>query len=312
VTPERGSQEHSDAKARRSHVIRRKYYTAAIVLIVLLALRTTAFVVDETKIAIVTQLGRPVRVVKEAGLNWKLPQPIQAVRLFDKRLLVYDPKPTEFLTNDKKNVVVDAFVVWRISDAGKFLETVSDRDGAEVRMADIIASELGAALGQYPLHALISTNEDSMKVGRIMEGVAANCRTTASASFGIEVADVRMKRLAFPEQNKQSVFDRMRAERERTAKKYRSEGEEEAIKIRAEADKERQEILAEAYKQAEQIRGEGDAEAMRIYGAAYSTDPSFYEFTRTLESYRKFLDEKTTIVLSSESDLLELFDKQGD
>jgi membrane protease subunit HflC len=292
-------------------VIRRGYYTVAIVIVVLLVLKTTVFVVDETKTAIVTQFGRPVRVVEAAGLNWKLPQPIQAVRLFDKRLLVYDPKPTEFLTNDKKNVVVDAFVAWRIADPEKFLQTVNDREGAEVRMADIVASEMGAALGNYPLHALISTAPDSMKVGEIMEGVTAGCRATAGSNFGIEVADVRMKRLAFPEQNKQSVFDRMRAERERTAKKYRSEGEEEAIKIRAEADKERQEILAEAYMEAEKIRGEGDAEAMRIYGAAHNTDPSFYEFVRTLESYRTFLDDKTTIVLSSDSDLLKLLDKKG-
>jgi membrane protease subunit HflC len=293
-------------------LIRRRYYTVAIVVVALLVLRTTAFVVDETKTAIVTQLGRPVRVVSDAGLNWKLPQPIQAVRLFDKRLLVFDPKPTEFLTNDKKNVVVDAFVVWRIADPKKFLVTVNDRVGAEVRMADIVASELGAALGQYPLHALISTDTDSMKVDEIMQRVADNCRSTASSSFGIDVTDVRMKRLALPEQNKQSVFDRMRAERERTAKKYRSEGEEEAIKIRADADRQKQEILAGAYKEAEKIRGEGDAEAMRIYGTAYNTDPSFYEFTRTLESYRKFLDDKTTIVLSSDSDLLKLFDKKGD
>ena len=292
-------------------MVRKRYYTVAIVIVLLLVLKTTVFVVDETKTAIVTQFGRPVRVVTEAGLNWKLPQPVQAIRFFDSRLLVYDPKPTEFLTNDKKNVVVDAFVAWRIADPSKFLETVNDRDGAEVRMADIIASELGAALGRYPLHALISTNADSMKVSEIMEGVAEGCRTTAETSFGIEVADVRMKRLAFPEQNKQSVFDRMRAERERTAKKYRSEGEEEAIKIRAEADKERQEILAAAYMEAEKIKGEGDAEAMRIYGAAYNADPSFYEFVRTLESYRTFLDDKTTIVLSSDSDLLKLLDKKG-
>ena len=290
---------------------RKKYYTVAITIIALLVLRTAAFVVDETKTAIVTQFGRPVRVIETAGLNWKLPQPIQAVRVFDKRLLVYDPKPTEFLTNDKKNVVVDAFVAWRIADPTKFLQTVNDREGAEVRMADIVASEMGAALGNYPLHVLISTDPDSMKVSEIMEGVTRGCRTTAESGFGIEVADVRMKRLAFPEQNKHSVFDRMRAERERTAKKYRSEGEEEAIKIRAEADKERQEILASAYMEAEKIRGEGDAEAMSIYGAAYNTDPSFYEFVRTLESYRAFLDDKTTIVLSSDSDLLELLDKKG-
>jgi membrane protease subunit HflC len=296
---------------REVAVNKRGYYTVAITIIVLLLLRTTVFVVDETRTAIVTQFGRPVRVIETAGLNWKLPQPIQAIRFFDKRVLVYDPKPTEFLTNDKKNVVADAFVAWRIADPAKFLETVNDRDGAEVRMADIVASEMGAALGRYPLHALISTHPDSMKVAEIMERVTEGCRTTAETRFGIEVADVRLKRLAFPEQNKQSVFDRMRAERERTAKKYRSEGEEEAIKIRAEADKERQEILAEAYMEAEKIRGEGDAEAMRIYGAAYNADPGFYEFTRTLDSYRKFLDGKTTIVLSSDSDLLELLDKKG-
>ena len=292
-------------------VIRKRYYTVATALIALLVLRTAVFVVDETRMAIVTQFGRPVRVIETAGLNWKLPQPVQAVRLFDKRLLVYDPKPTEFLTNDKKNIVVDTFVAWRIAEPEKFLETVNDREGAEVRMADIVASEMGAALGRYPLHALISIHPDSMKVGEIMEGVAQGCRITAASSFGIEVADVRMKRFAFPEQNKQSVFDRMRAERERTAKKYRSEGEEEAIKIRATADKERQEILAAAYMEAEKIRGEGDAEAMRIYGAAYNTDPGFYEFVRTLESYRNFLDDKTTIVLSSDSDLLRLLDKKG-
>jgi membrane protease subunit HflC len=296
---------------KEGQMIRRKYYTVAITIIALLVLRTAAFVVDETKTAIVTQFGRPVRVVESAGLNWKLPLPIQSVRLFDKRLLVYDPKPTEFLTIDKKNIVVDTFVAWRIADPEKFLETVNDREGAEVRMADIVASEMGAALGRYPLHALISVHPDSMKVAEIMEGVAQGCRTTAEASFGIEVVDLRMKRLAFPEQNKQSVFDRMRAERERMAKKYRSEGEEDAIKIRATADKERQEILAASYMEAEKIRGEGDAEAMRIYGAAYNTDPGFYEFVRTLESYRKFLDDKTTIVLSSDSDLLKLLDKKG-
>jgi membrane protease subunit HflC len=289
---------------------RKRYYTVAVVIVLLLILRTTVFVVDETKIAIVTQFGRPVRVTEVAGLNWKLPQPVQAVRLFDRRLLVYDPKPTEFLTNDKKNVVVDAFVAWRIADAEKFLQTVNDRSGAEVRMADIVASELGAALGQYPLHALISTSIDSMKVGEIMERVTLGCRTIATDNFGIEVADVRMKRLAFPEQNKQSVFDRMRAERERTAKKYRSEGEEEAIKIRAEADRECQEIMAAAYSEAQKVKGAGDAEAMRIYGAAYNVDPGFYEFVRTLESYRNFLDEKTTLVLSSDSDLLRLLDKK--
>jgi len=283
---------------------------AVIVLAVLFA-RTTAFVVDETRTAIVTQFGSPVRVVTEAGLYWKLPVPVQTVRFFDKRLLVFDPKPTEFLTSDKKNIVADAFVAWRISDTRRFLETVSDRAGAEVRMADILASELGAALGRYPLKALITTDADSLMVGRIMGEVTDGVRVAAESGFGIQVVDVRMKRLSFPEQNKQSVFSRMRAERDRIAKRYRSEGEEEAIKIRATADKERQEILAEAYRQAETIKGEGDAEAARIYARAFNADPEFYEFVRTLESYRTIVDGKTTIVLSSDSDLLKLLGKKG-
>jgi len=290
---------------------KRRYYMIALLVVVILIARTAAFVVDETQTAIVTQFGSPIRVIDEAGLHWKVPQPIQAVRFFDRRLLVYDPKPTEFLTNDKKNIVVDAFVTWRIANPRKFLETVNDRAGAEVRMADIVASEMGAALGQYPLQALITTSEEEMMVAEIMAGVTEGVRSSASTGFGIEVADVRMKRLAFPEQNKQSVFDRMRAERERIAKRYRSEGEEEAIKIRAEADKERQEILAEAYREAEKLRGEGDAEATKIYASAFNQDPEFYRFLRTLESYKRFMDDKTTIILSSDSDLLRLLNRKG-
>ncbi len=292
--------------------MKQRFYGLAVLIVLLLLARSAVFVVDETQTAIVTQFGNPVRVVEEAGLNWKLPQPVQAVRFFDSRLLVFDPKPTEFLTNDKKNIVADAYVAWRIAEPRMFLQTVTDREGAEVRMADIVASEMGAALGQYPLTALISTNPDEMRITEIMGVVTEGCRATAAANFGIEVAEVRMKRLAFPEQNKQSVFDRMRAERERTAKRYRSEGEEEAIAVRAEADRQRQEILATAYQEAEGIRGAGEATAMRIYGVAYNEDPEFYKFLRTLESYSTILDDRTTLVLSSDSDLLELLNSKSD
>jgi membrane protease subunit HflC len=290
---------------------KRWFYIAAVVVVALLAARTGVFVVDETQVAIITQFGDPLRVIEDAGLHWKIPQPVQAVRFFDKRLLIYDPKPTEFLTNDKKNIVADAFVAWRIRDPKRFLETVNDRAGAEVRMADIVASELGAALGRYPLHALVSINPDEMKLAAIMDTVTQGCASVASTSFGIDVSEVRMKRIAFPEQNKQSVFDRMRAERSRIAMRYRSEGEEEAIHIRAEADKERQEILAGAYREAEAVRGKGDAEAARIYAEAYNADPEFYKFMRKLESYGKFLDDKTTIILSSDSELLDLLNRKG-
>ncbi|MFH1501728.1 MAG: protease modulator HflC [Candidatus Eisenbacteria bacterium] len=290
---------------------KRRYYVMAALVAAVLVARTGVFVVDETQTAIVTQFGDPISVIEEAGLHWKIPQPVQAVRFFDRRLLIYDPKPTEFLTSDKKNVVADAFVAWRIEDPRRFLETVTDRVGAEVRMADIVASELGAALGRFPIHALISVDPGEMRVAAIMDTVTNGCRETASTNFGIDIAEVRMKRIAFPEQNKQSVFDRMRAERSRIAMRYRSEGEEEAIRIRAEADRDRQEILAVAYREAEVIRGEGDAEAASVYARAFNADPEFYRFTRTLESYGKFLDENTTVILSSESELLDLLNRKG-
>ncbi len=290
---------------------KRWFYIAAAVVIALILARTSVFVVDETRTAIVTQFGRPTSVIADPGLHWKAPQPVQAVRFFDKRLLVYDPKPVEFLTNDKKNIVADAFVAWRIEDPRRFLETVNDRAGAEVRMADIVSSELGAALGRYQLHALVSVVPEEMRIAAIMDSVTAACNATATSNFGIDIADVRMKRLAFPEQNKQSVFDRMRAERGRIAMRYRSEGEEEAIGIRAEADRQKQEILAEAYRQAEVIKGDGDAQAARIYAEAFGADPEFYKFVRKLESYGKFLDDKTTVILSSDSELLDLLNRKG-
>ena len=155
-------------------MIRRKYYAVAVTIVVLLILKTTVFVVDETRTAIVTQFGRPVRVITTAGLKWKLPQPIQAVRMFDRRLLVYDPKPTEFLTNDKKNVVVDAFVAWRIADPSKFLETVNDRAGAEVRR--LRERPTSSAMASAPTPSAARS--------------AASCRPMASASAALTASVV--------------------------------------------------------------------------------------------------------------------------
>jgi membrane protease subunit HflC len=264
------------------------------------------FQVDETQFAIVTQFGKPVRVIESAGLQVKWPDPIQSLRHYDRRLLLFDPEPGEYLTEDKKNILVDVYMGWRISEPKKFLESVKERSVAEIFLADIASAALGAALGNYPLSALISTDPEQIKVNDIMEAVTAKCREKAAEEYGIHVLDVRLKRLNLPDQNKESVFQRMRTERERMAKKYRSEGEEEAMKIRAEADKESRAILSEAYEEAQKIIGEGEAEAARIYAAAHNRDPRFYKLVRTLESYRKVLNEKTTVVLSTNSELLEL------
>ncbi len=264
----------------------------------------SVFTVSETEFAIVTQFGRPVRTITDAGLHAKLPY--QTVLRFDRRLRVYNPRPSEFLTRDKKNLVIESYVAWRIKDPERFLQAVGDVTAAEMRLHDIVWAGLSAALGNHDLDSLVNPNPDHVLTNELMEGLAGQIDRKALDSYGIEVADVRLKRLNLPEQNKQSVFARMRAERERIARQYRAEGEEQALKIRADADRQKEEILSTAYREAEKIKGEGDAQSTRIYGAAYSRDPQFYKLVRTLESYKKILDEKTTLVLSPDSDLLRL------
>jgi membrane protease subunit HflC len=281
------------------------------VIVVIYLINTMLFSLDETEIGIILQFGKPVRVLSEAGLHWKLPDPIQTKVLFDKRVLVYDRSASEFLTGDKKNIVVDMYLCWKIIDPLKFLQAVRDRTGAELRLEDIISAEAGAVFGNYPLTAFVSHNKGEMQLRRIMNLISEKCDQRARQQYGIEVIDVKMKRLNFPDENKPSVFARMWAERERIAKKYRSEGQERAAKIKAEANKQKEIILSEAYREAEKIKGEGDAGAMRIYAQAFGKDPDFYKFLRTLQCYEKFLDEKTTIVLPGDMELLELLEKGG-
>ncbi|MBW2057013.1 MAG: protease modulator HflC [Deltaproteobacteria bacterium] len=292
--------------------MKRKLLPLILAVIVLTYMVNTAlFSLDETEIGVVLQFGRPVEVLREAGLHWKLPDPIQTKTVFDKRVLVYDPTASEFLTGDKQNIVVDMYLCWKIIEPLKFLQAVRDRKSAELRLEDIVRAEAGAVFGNYPLTAFVSDNPAEMRLQRIMDLISQKCDQRARHQFGIEVVDVKMKRLNFPDENKPSVFARMWAERERIAKKYRSEGQEVAAKIKAEAKKQKEIILSEAYKEAEKIKGEGDAGAMRIYAEAFGKDPGFYKFLRTLQCYEKFLDEKTTILLPGDTDLLELLEKTG-
>jgi modulator of FtsH protease HflC len=264
----------------------------------------SVYVVPETETAIVTLFGRPTRTVLHAGLYFKWA--IQGLQRFEKRLMIYNPRPSEFLAKDKKNLVIDSAVLWRISDPELYLKTLGDTVLAEMRLHDIVWASLAAEVGNVELSDLVSVEIGRVKAPALMQRVQLAANNTALSHFGIQVVDVQLKRLTFPEQNKQSVFARMRAERQRIAKQYRAEGEEEAIRIRAEADKQRDVILAEAYRDAETLKGRGDAEATRIYGEAFSRDPQFYRLVRTLDSYRKILDEKTSIILSADSELLKL------
>jgi len=265
------------------------------------------YTVSETQFALITQFGRPVRTVMQAGLHGKWF--FQSAQLFDKRLRIYNPAPSEFLTRDKKNLVIENYVAWRIEDPNRFVQTVGDVPSAEMRLHDIIWSGLSASFGNEDLDALVSTDKDKLQSTSILDSITATSDRAALEQYGLSIVDVRIKRLNLPEQNKQNVFARMRAERGRIAMQYRAEGEEQALAIRANADRQKEEILSTAYKEAETIRGKGDAEATRIYGEAYSKNPQFYKLSRTLESYKKILDDKTTIILSSDSDLLKILTK---
>jgi membrane protease subunit HflC len=262
------------------------------------------FTVDVTETAVVTQFGNPVQVVTEPGLRAKIPF-VQQVRRFDARLQVLEPQQSEFLTNDKKNVVVNYFAVWRIADPLVYFRAMPSEAAAKSQLTDVLSSELGASLGSVLFEELISVKVDR-KLQEMVSAIESTVREAARDKYGIEIVDFDVRRLSFPDQNRRSVFERMRAERERIARRFRSEGEEEARKIRAEADREESRILSEAYKQAEILRGEGEAEATRIYAEAIAQDPDFYEFTRTLEAYRKFLDDKTTLILPADSELMRL------
>lgn len=276
----------------------------ALIALGFLAANLVFYQVDATDYAIVTQFGQPVNVITTPGLYAKLPDPFQSVVRINRQLNVYNLPQTEFLTTDKKNIIVEAYVTWQVTDALLFLKTVRDPIGAETRLADVVASELGVALGQTQLTELVTTDPAQMKLpdtlAAVTQGVAD--RTT---NYGFTVTDVRLKQLTFPQANLTSVFQRMKAEREAIARQFRSEGTEQAAKIRAGADAERAQILADANQQAAELRGQADADAIAVYAAAFGKDPEFYRFIRTLQSYEIFVDENTTLILPADSELLQ-------
>jgi len=262
------------------------------------------FTVPQWMQAVVVQLGDPVRTVREPGLYAKIPF-IQNVLYFDRRLLQYDAAPKELLTRDKQQLVVDNYSRWRIIDPLQFYRTVRDENGAQSRLDDVVYSNLRETLGRHTLRDVVNERREEL-----MAEVTRKSDKKAR-EFGIEIVDVRIKRADLPEKNELNVFNRMRTERERLAKKFRAEGDEEARKIRSEADKEVQILLADARQKTEITRGHGDAEAVRIFAEAYGRDPEFYQFQRTLEAYRKTIGEDTTLILSPKSEFFRLLTETG-
>ena len=259
---------------------------------------SSMFIVNMTQTAILLELQKPKKIVKEPGLYFKIPF-IQKVKYFSKQLLDNDSPPAEVITKDKKNLLIDNFTVWKIVDPLKFLETVRNVRGAEARLDDLLFSELRVEIGTHRLIDIVTETREA-----IMAKVSSEANKKAS-EYGIEIVAVRIKRTDLPPEIANSIFNRMRTERERIAKEYRSEGREEATKIRAETDKEKTILIADAYKKEQEVRGEGDGISTKIYADAFQKDTKFYTFMRSMEAYKNSLKTDTTLLLSKESDFLE-------
>ncbi len=270
---------------------------AIFIIVAVLGIAQSAYIVKQTEQAIVLQLGKPKSGPMGPGLHFKLPF-VQNVIYFDSRLLEYDARPAEILTKDKKNMVVDNYSKWRISDPLQFYRTVRSIPRAQARLDDIIYAELRVALGRYTLIEIISSDRTA-----IMEEVTQTSNNLLKP-YGIEVLDVRIKRTDLPPENARAIYGRMRAERERMARQYRSQGNEAAARITAAADKEKAITLAEADLKAEIMRGEGEAIATKIYAESFGKDPRFYEFKKSLEAYEKGFTGDTKIILSQDNPFL--------
>ncbi len=270
---------------------------AILLIICVLGIAQSAFIVKQTEKAIVLQLGKPKAGPLGPGLHFKLPF-VQNVIYFDSRLLEYDARPAEILTKDKKNMVVDNYSKWRITDPLQFYRTVTSIPRAQARLDDIIYAELRVALGGYTLIEIISSDRNA-----IMKEVTEKSNSLVSA-YGIEVNDVRIKRTDLPAENARAIYGRMRAERERMAKQYRSEGNEAAARITAQADKERAITLADADLKAEILRGKGDAIATKTYADSFGKAPKFYEFKKSLDAYEAAFKSKTRIIMSQDNPFL--------
>lgn len=275
------------------------------ILILYIVVQSCVFTIHETEVGIVTRFGKPLDEAARPGLHLKMPWPVDEVVRLDRRLLVFDNEPAEMLTRDKRNILVDSFVLWRISDPLRFAQTVRTRLEAEARLLDLVAAGLGASIGQEPLDSLINVDPAKVRLRQVAENTAEVVGATALPSFGIEIVDLRLNGFNLPLQNRNSVIERMRAERSRIATAYRSQGEEEALKIAAEAGKEEDRLLAAAEAEAEAIRGAGEAEALKLLSEAYAKDPELYRFLRDLESYEQILDSNTTLFIESDAKLLE-------
>ena len=283
-----------------------KKFIVFIIIIALLTLTYNLFLfsVDETKTAVVKELGKIVKVADKPGLYTKLPL-IQNVIYLEDRLLSYDIKPRNIITTDKKRLKVNNYAIWKISEPKEFIQSMQGRRAiAQTRIDDIVYSNLRNELAENTFDDIVSE-----KRIKYLHDITKKSESNLK-SYGINLIDVKIKRADLPEANENAVYERMSSEREQKAKQIRANGRKESEIIKAEADKKARIIVAEAERKAQELRGEGDAQALKIYNNAYSVDPDFYKFWRTLKSYETSLDKNTTLLLTNELDYLDYLDSE--
>ena len=272
-------------------------------LLCLLAITRSLVIVDQTESVFITEFGRPVRLIERPGLHFKWPY--QSARAFDRRLQLDTPPAREMLTRDKKNLEIAWYVNWRIADVEKFLRTVRTVPDAKARLEDMAASVLAAELGVHDLGGLVNVGDRSL-LDAMMFALTQRVGEQALGEYGVEIAAIRLRRLNYPEEVRTAVFEQIRSERQRVAAATRAEGESQARVIKSAADRQRSAVIAAAESDAARTVGEGEAQAARISNEAQAADPAFYQFLKTLETYRTALDSKTTLVLSADSSFLRL------
>ena len=273
--------------------------TVALLAIVFYA---TGIVVSEGQAALITRFGRPLRAASSPGLHWKLPWPIDQASLLDMRRRVYETGHTEMLTRDKKNIIARTFVVWRIGDPLTFTQAIGVQGGAEAKLDGLLTNAAIGTLGGHDLSALVSTNAGDLQVDQIEAELLESTAGVALRSYGVAIEQIRLERIALPEENVTAVFDQMRAERRQFAAKFDAEGSREASRIRSEADLEAARIRAEAVEEEARIRGKAAADVAKVYADAHRINPELYRFTRSLESLSKIVSPNTSLILRTDSE----------
>jgi len=261
------------------------------------------FTVTEREYVIVTQFGKPTKTIATSGLNWKRPGFLETVNRIDRRIHTFTTQPIQLLLGDKNPIVLTVYVCWRVRDPLLFFQSLVNTNIAMQKLGDMINSQLGSVLGDFTLANIINVDPRQVKLSTIEERILENTNRKAQDKYGIEIVQTGIRRIAYPTIVADAVYNRMRSEREKEAMKYRAEGREEATKIKAKTDREVTEILAEAYKKAQILRGEGDQKTLEIYSNAYGKDKEFFKFIKSMEAYKDILGEKSTLILSADSEL---------